>query len=501
MVCLFVPFYLNVKGVNLYLNLSVFKHAKIYKAYISKPQMREGLGAYADAEGFIDLKKVYADGKQSEFFPDILPELVDIIARDFPELEKRRIYFDNAATSQEPQSVRDLAFSRRRNFLRGSNHSKNSEEAKRAQREYELCKDSLKSFFHADNYDIGFTSGTTESSNLVSTRFAFNKGDLLILTEMEHTSQMVTARNFAKLNGADVEYVPVSPFDGRLDLGFLQSIVEHYKPGKILMNLVHVSNVTGIINPVSEIKSILGKDAKIYLDIAQSAGHLPINLDELDVDFAGASSHKMYGPMGVGALFVKKSSQQYLNNLVMGGGAVKYVTLDYDTSAEAGERFELGTRNLEGILEWKFAIDWLESIGLERAHKHETGVASYFISELKKIKSVNILGLDNFSKGDKTGVIAFNVGEHKLKNHQKVAVALDNYGISVRNGCFCARPYIAKLMGFHQLPLQEILDAKQEGRELQLPGAIRISFGLYNTLEEADKAIYAIRSIAKQELS
>ena len=447
--------------------------------------------------GFIDIPQMIAEGSAQRLFPGLLPDICEIRKKDFPLLDKLgRVYLDSAATSLEPLSVINRMHEYRMTHLRGSNHSRNSAEAKEAQERNDEARQKIQRFFNADNYIVGFTGGTTDTSNYVATRFPFEKGDSLILTDMEHNSQILTARKFAQRAGSKVAYVPVSLPDGKLDLDYLNRAVSKTDKGKILLNLVHVSNVSGIINPVKEIREILGDRGFIYLDLAQSAGQMPIHLDELDVDFAGVSSHKVYGPMGIGAIFINKKSTRYIGKNISGGSAVKLVSKWFIAHADPPASFEPGTQDLEGAIEWGFAIDYLESIGVIRIEKHDNELRKYFIGELNKINGVEILGPRDCH--NRTAVVTFNIAPLG-RNHEEVARKLDARGISVRDGCFCAHIYTSQLLdapGF----VHEFRTLAMKGRLvpeniLMIPGAIRASFAFYNTLGDAYKAIIAICEI------
>jgi len=314
---------------------------------------------------------------------------------------------------------------------------------------------------------------------------------------MEHNSQVLTARNAAKKAGADVKYVPVLLPEGRLDLEALKKIVSESNAGKILLMLVHVSNVTGVINPVSEIKKILPDNALIYLDIAQSAGHMPVSLDDLGVDFAGVSAHKMYGPMGMGAFFVKKESDKFLSNAVSGGGAVRLVGKEDVAYEVSPARFEPGTQNLEGAMEWGFAIDFLNKIGMDAIERHDRVLGEYFLSEILKIDGVEVYGPKDFEA--RTAVITFNIGSSGT-NYQETAKKLNSKGVSVRDGCFCAHLLLPQLLGVSEALNNSRIDSIQGGADfdsLGVEGAARAAFSFYNTLSDADKGLEAIREAAK----
>lgn len=426
-------------------------------------------------------------------FPGLLPNLSTIRLKDFPLFDKLgRVYLDSGATSQEPLSVIEQMHDYRLSHIRGSNHSKNSVEARTAQEEYESAKAKIQSFFHAENYLVGLTSGTTDSSNWIATRFPFEKGDLLILTDMEHNSQILTARNFAKKAGADVKFIPINLPEGHLDLDVLEKKIKQTN-GKIILNLVHASNVSGIINPVKKIREMIGNRGFIYLDMAQTAGHIPINLDELDVDFAGASSHKMYGPMGIGAIFINKKSERYIPNQISGGSAIKLVSRHFTANAAAPARFEPGTQDLEGLIEWGFAIDYLSRIGMDKIEKHDTEIGKYCLAELSKIPEVRILGPKTYQ--DKVSVIAFNIGTFLRKNYNVVATELDKRGISVRDGCFCAHINTAQLVGLSETLHESRTLALKLGltdEMLKLPGSVRASFAFYNSPTDVYKLVTAV---------
>ena len=465
---------------------------------------------YTDVEGFVDVNKLMKDGKMDDLFPGLLPEVHEIRQRDFPLFEqKERIYFDTTATSQEPQSVKDRMYQYRTSILRGSNHSKNSAEAREAQEQFEGARRKLQEFFKAGNYRVVFTSGTTGSSNWIASQFSFRMDDLVLIPIMEHHSQMLTHKKLAERAGAAVIFVPVTKPEGRLDLPALERIIASAKDKKrILMNLSHVSNVSGVVNPVSEVKRILGKRGVLYLDIAQSSGHMPVDLDSLDVDFVGVSSHKMYGPMGMGALFIKKGSEKYLHNDISGGSAVRLVSRHAVAQADVPAKFEPGTQDIEGAIEWGFTLDYLNSIGMERIEQHDKALGRYFLTEIRKITGITVLGPNDLV--DRTSVFTFVVGPQKeavrlplhfTRNYDKIAVALDDYGISVRDGCFCAHLYNA-----HLLELQSYLNTARtvmmkagvNGDMFKLPGGVRASFSFYNTIGETYKLICALKEIQKK---
>ncbi|TAL47796.1 aminotransferase class V-fold PLP-dependent enzyme, partial [archaeon] len=232
---------------------------------------------YSSKDGFIDVPLIIKEGKKHELFPGLLSYIGTIRTMDFPLFEKLgRVYLDNAATSQEPQSVINRMHEYRKTHIRGSSHSENSAEAREAHEKFAETRKKVANFFNSGNYYAVFTSGTTGASNSIASRFPFEKGDMLLLTEMEHNSQILTARNCARKAGSEIAYVEASMPEGRLNLEHLESILYKRKKGRVLFNLVHVSNLTGVVNPVKEIRKIMdetvGDRGFIYLDMAQSAG-------------------------------------------------------------------------------------------------------------------------------------------------------------------------------------------------------------------------------------
>jgi cysteine desulfurase/selenocysteine lyase len=453
---------------------------------------------YLDKDGFIDIPLIVSKNLEEELFPGYLSNIKEIRKKDFPIFDNvKRIYLDTAATSQEPLLVKEKIHEYRINHIRGSNHSKHSSEAVEAKEKYEQSRKKLQDFFHASNYIVVFTSGTTGTSNWIATRFPLTGEDLLIITEAEHNSQIVTARNIARKVGADICYIPVFLPEGDLNLDVLKKVVSKRKSGKILLNLVHASNVSGIINPVKEIRKILGNNGFIYLDLAQSAGHMPIHLDDLDVDFAGVSSHKMYGPMGIGAIFINKKSKRYVKSNISGGTAVKQISKWLTKYSKPPIKFEPGTQDLEGAIEWGYTIDYLNKIGMKNIEAHDKILGEYFIHELQKIKGIRIYGSTLCT--NRTSVVMFNIGAFTRLNYDRVAKKLNRKGISVSDGCFCAHIYAAKLIGLPEVILEIRTGLMKLGvneKMLKPFGAVRASFAFYNTLEDAYNTIAAIREIS-----
>lgn len=422
----------------------------------------------------------------------IFPEQDKIRQQDFPLLDSlNRVYLDNTATSQEPLSILKKMHQFRRYHLRGSNHSENSDEAKNYDHLVKVSREKLTHFFNASNYEAVFTKNTTESSNMVACRFPFEKDSVLIVTEMEHNSEIVTAANHIERAGGKVVYAPITK-EGRLDLEKLDDIIKNCKC-QVLLNIVHIANFTGVINPITDIKKKYGDKIFVYADLAQSGGHLPIDLNAMNVDFAGTSSHKMNGPMGMGALFIRKDRVAMLSKEIAGGGAVKRVTKEKFVYMDAPACFEPGTQDLEGIIEFGYTLDYLADLGMERIHQYDYTLSKYFHDELQKIKGIQLFGPTNFV--DRTSIVSFNV--HGVYSHHAMARALNDRKISVRNGCFCAHIYVAKMVGLSEEEYHRLVD--QDVSYEELPGAVRASFSFYNNLRDADHALTAIEDLSKKK--
>jgi len=423
----------------------------------------------------------------------IFPQQDEIRQHDFPLLDKlNRIYLDNTATSQEPFSVINQMHEFRLHTIRGSNHSENSFEAKHYDTLLKEVRQKVSDFFHASNYCIVFTKNTTESSNLIGCRFPFDQDSTLIVTEMEHNSEIVTSANMCQKTGGKVQYAPID-VNGRLDLEKLDDLIQQAK-GKVLLNIVHIANFTGLINPLKEIKKRYGDKIFVYADLAQSGGHLPINLNEMNVDFAGTSSHKMNGPMGMGVLFIRLDRVDMLSREIAGGGAVKRVTKGQFIYMDSPACFEPGTQDLEGIIEFGFTLDYLSAIGMERIHQYDFAITRHFYHELKKIKEIRCFGPCEF-QDDRTAIVPFNIWD--IYSHNQAARELDKRGISVRNGCFCAHIYVARMIGLSDEEYNRIV--KQDLSHEDLPGAVRASLSFYNNLRDVDRTLEAISILAKQK--
>ena len=391
------------------------------------------------------------------------------IRKDFPILQrkingKNLIYFDSGATSQKPKQVIDSIS----NFY--SNHNSNihrgvhtlSRESTELYEESRLC---VKKHLNAnDASEIIFTSGTTDSINLVAhglSSIHFEQGDEIILTEMEHHSNILPWKALESVKGIHLKIARVND-SGEIELEQLKSLFSNKTK---LLAITHVSNTLGTINPIKEIIA-LAKNYNVptLVDGAQAIPHLKIDVQDLDCDFYAFSGHKVYAPTGIGVLYTKKEWLTKFPPYREGGGIIKTVSFEKIEYAESPLKFEAGTPNIEGAIGLQSALDYINSIGLDKIQKHENELTQYAISKLKKIQDLEIYGTPQ----DRAAVISFNLkGIHPFD----VGTILDKMGIAVRTGHHCTQPLMQKL---------------------GIPGTVRISFGGYNTKEEIDFLIEGI---------
>lgn len=392
------------------------------------------------------------------------------IRNDFPILNRKingnnLIYFDNAATSQTPKVVVDeianYYFNYNSNIHRGVH--KLSQEATDA---YEKSRKILQSNFNAKhNHEIIFTSGSTHGINLVASGYAdlLKKGDEIILSRMEHHSNIVPWQMLSDKTGARLL---VAPMDSN---GVL--IMDEYskmcnKNTKLVV-ISHVSNALGTINPIESILSIAhSNNAVVLIDGAQAAPHIKIDVQNLDIDFYVVSGHKLMGPTGVGVLYGKEKLLNLLPPYQGGGEMIDQVTFEKTTYAGLPQKFEAGTPNIAGGIALGKAVEYINNIGYEAIAEYEDSLLKYATSELLKIEGLKIYGQSE----NKTAVISFNI---KSIHPYDLGTILDKLGIAVRTGHHCAQP----IMDF-----------------FEIPGTIRASFSFYNTKEEID---FMVKSIKK----
>ena len=395
------------------------------------------------------------------------------IRKDFPILGKKvnntdLIYFDNAATSQTPNQVIDVISSyykeNNSNIHRGL-HSLSAD----ATNKYENSRSIIKNHFGAAHeHEIIFTSGTTHGINIVSSgleKFISSK-DELIVSEMEHHSNIVPWQMLCEKTGSKLKVIPIND-DGTLDMDEYKSLLT---PKVKFVFINHVSNTLGIVNPIKEIIDLAHKNgSKVLVDGAQGAAHFKINLQELDVDYYVASAHKLCGPTGVGFLYGKSELLNSLPPYQGGGEMISNVTFDKTEYADLPHKFEAGTPNIAGVIGFGAAIDYMNSIGFNNIEVYEKELLDYATEKLKKIDNIKIYGDIN----NKISVISFNIGNHHPSD---IGSILDQYGIAVRTGQHCTQP---------------IMD------HFNIPGTVRASFSFYNTNSEIDLFIDAVKKASK----
>ena len=394
---------------------------------------------------------------------------VEKIRADFPILSRKvngqdLVYFDNAATSQTPQQVIDVIvdyYSRlNANIHRGVH--KLSQEATDA---YEEARIKIQKHFNAAQpYEIILTSGTTESINLIASGYStiLQTGDQLIISALEHHSNIVPWQMLCEKTGAELKVIPMT-LEGTLDMQAYESLLS---PKTKLVFVNHVSNALGTVNPIEEIiTKAHAYGAKVLIDGAQACPHIKPDVQALDVDFYVTSAHKLCGPTGVGMLYGKTELLKALPPYQGGGEMIATVTFEKTTYADLPHKFEAGTPNIAGGIAFGAALDYMNGIGMDAIASYEAELLAYATAELKKIEGIKIFG----EAEEKTAVISFNVG---VQHPYDLGSILDQMGIAVRTGHHCAQP----IMDF-----------------FEIPGTVRASFSFYNTFEEIDRLIAGVR--------
>jgi cysteine desulfurase/selenocysteine lyase len=388
---------------------------------------------------------------------------VQAIRKHFPVLERQvqgkpLVYFDNAATTQKPQVVIDALvdyYTRYNANIHRGIHSL-AEEATAA---YEATRDKVREFVNAENREeIIFTRGVTESINLVAYTWArtnLEAGDEILITGMEHHSNIVPWQLIAEMNGAVLRVAPVLE-DGTLDVDAFHAMLNERTK---LVSVVHASNALGTINPIKTIiDAAHDAGAIVLVDGAQSAVHLKIDVQQLDCDFFTFSAHKVYGPTGMGVLYGKRSLLENMPPFMGGGEMIREVHFDKSTWNDLPYKFEAGTPNIADTVTLKAALDFVTEVGKDRAHAHETNLLQYATAQIGAIDGVRLIG----TAPQKVSVLSFVIeGVHP----QDLGILLDQQGVAVRTGHHCTQPLMERF---------------------GLPGTTRASFAMYNTVEEID---------------
>ena len=394
---------------------------------------------------------------------------INAIREKFPILKQKingseLIYFDNGATTQKPKVVIDAIenyySNQNSNVHRGVHHL-----SQIATDYFEESRVEVKNFINSNKVcEIIFTKGTTDSINLVANGYTslLNQGDEVIISELEHHSNIVPWQICCQKSGAILRVINITD-KGELDMAQFKSILS--KKTK-LISVSHVSNTLGTINPISEIiKNGRKVGARILIDGAQAASHIPIDMQKIDADFYCFSAHKIYGPTGVGILYGKEEALNELPPYQGGGEMIKEVYLNKSVYADIPHKFEAGTPNIAGVIATKNAIEFIKNIGLSNILDYENTLLEHATNKMQSINGMQIYGTSK----NKTGIISFNI---KDIHPYDIGVIIDKMGIAIRTGNHCTQPIMDKY---------------------KIPGTARISFGVYNTIEEINRCVDAIK--------
>ncbi len=397
---------------------------------------------------------------------------VEVVRAGFPILnqdvtDNSLVYLDNAATTQKPQPVID--YLNRYYALQNSNiHRGIYQLSEIATEAYEGARRKVQRFLNAaDDREIIFTRGTTEGTNLVSETFGkmcVNEGDEIVVTELEHHSNIVPWYLLAQSQKAKLRHAPIDQ-TGQVDLDAFQKLLNDRTK---IVAVAHVSNALGTVVPVKAIIRLAhDRGIPVVVDGAQSVPHLPVDVQDLDCDFFAFSGHKMFGPTGIGGIYGKYDLLREMPPYQGGGSMIQRVTFDTITFADPPTRFEAGTPNIAGAIGLGVAIDYLESLDMTGAFAHEHELMRYATAQLADIPKLRIIG----TAKDKVGVISFHIDD--IHPHD-VGTILDQDGVAIRTGHHCAQP-VMEFFG--------------------IPATARISFALYNTKEDVDRLIAGLRKV------
>ena len=398
----------------------------------------------------------------------------DGIRDDFPALAQEinghpLVYFDNAATTQKPRAVLDAI----QNYYEHDNanvHRGIHELSNRATAAYEGTRDRVAQFINAPaREDIIFTRGTTEAINLVAATWGtanLGAGDVILLTELEHHSNLVPWQLLAQRTGAKLRFIPVTGDEGTLDLSDFDGQLE----GAKLVSLAHISNALGTINPVAAIcAQAKAVGAVTLVDAAQSAGHMPLDVQALGCDFLALSGHKLCGPTGVGALFARRELQEAMPPYQGGGEMISKVEFHKSEFNVPPHKFEAGTPNVAGAAGLHAALDYLDAIGLDAIHVHDTELAHYAKERLSEFEGIRIFGPTE----ERGGLVSFIF---EYVHALDLATLADQQGVAIRIGHHCTQPLHEKL---------------------GVPATARASFYFYNTRSEVDRFIEVLQKVIK----
>ncbi|GAB2024651.1 cysteine desulfurase [Lactovum odontotermitis] len=391
------------------------------------------------------------------------------LRKDFPILDQLvndepLVYLDNAATAQKPlpvmNALRKYYDTDNANVHRGVHTL-----AERATEDFEAARDKVRAFINAkSSKEILWTRGTTQSLNWAAqfARQILQLGDEILISVMEHHSNLVPWQQAAKATGAVLKFVYLK--DGKLDMDdFRAKLTEKTK----FVSIAHVSNVLGVINPVKEIAGLAHEvGALVVVDAAQSIPHMAVDVQDLDADFLAFSGHKMLGPTGIGVLYGKEKLLEQFEPVEFGGEMIDFVYEEHSSWTELPWKFEAGTPNIAGAIGLGAAIDYIQSVGIDAIQAHDAELINYVLPKLREIKGLMVYGPKENAL--RSSVVSFNL---KGLHPHDLATALDMQGVAVRAGHHCAQPLL---------------------RYLGTAATARASFYLYNTQEDCDKLIDAI---------
>ena len=397
------------------------------------------------------------------------------IRDDFPILSSRinnhqLVYFDNAATTQKPQSVIDGISNYYKNY-NANIHRGIHTLAEKATEEFEETRSLVKDFIGASSEnEIIFTRGTTEGINLISSslsKFYFNEGDEIIISEMEHHSNIVPWQMIAKEKKLNLKIVNVSE-DGDIDMTHFENLITEKTK---LVSIVYISNTLGTINPVKKMVEICSENSILsVVDGAQSSAHKKIDVQNLNCDFYVFSAHKMYGPTGVGVVYGKEEILEKMPPYMGGGEMIKDVNFSNTTYNNLPYKFEAGTPNIGDVIGFKEAINYIKNIGIDNIETYEVSLKKYTEDALKKIDGINVIG----TAKNKVGIFSFTT---EKVHYYDLGLLLDAKGIALRTGHHCTQPLMDKY---------------------SLDGTARLSLAIYNSTEEVDYFIESLSNLIKR---
>ncbi|MFL3001745.1 MAG: aminotransferase class V-fold PLP-dependent enzyme [Cytophagales bacterium] len=397
---------------------------------------------------------------------------INSIRKDFPILKSKinnhdLVYFDNAATTQKPQSVID-SISNYYEKYNSNIHRGVHSLAEKATNEFEKTRTKIKKFINAkSNTEIVFTRGTTEGINLISSslgKYKFSEGDEIIISEMEHHSNIVPWQMIAKEKNLKLNTINVTD-EGKIDLNDFKNIISSKTK---LVSLVHISNTLGTVNPIKEIVEICNTNNIIsVIDGAQASAHSVIDVQNINCDFYVLSAHKMYGPTGVGVVYGKEKLLEEMPPYMGGGEMIKEVKFSGTSYNDLPYKFEAGTPNIGDVIGFKEAINYIENLGKDQIIQYEDKLRDYAQKELNSIDGFRIIG----NSENKIGIFSFTIENF---HYYDLGLLLDAKGIAVRTGHHCTQPLMDKY---------------------NLDGTARVSLALYNTEEEVDFFVDSVKNL------